>query len=84
MAIINNAGTYTTTIKPVGNTLENELSTQMRLEIDRRILLAIKLNMGDITDEEIIREILKDKDIYHMIINPSDTVKEAYKFKYEL
>jgi len=62
--------------------IANDLAVSLRQEMDKRMVLIIKLNL--MSDEKLIQELLKDKEVYDLLVDPSDTVKEAYKFKYEL
>jgi len=65
-----------------GDIVADKISIEMQKNLDERMKFMFRLNA--MSDEEIIEEILKNRSSYDLIANPSDAVKEAYKFKYEL
>ena len=65
-----------------GNSFTEEMSENMKEEINKMILRVFRLNT--MSDEDVIKELLKDEEVFDLLSDPSETVIEAYKFKYEL
>lgn len=66
----------------IADDIADEMSANMKEEINNMIKRSLTLNA--MSDEDVIEELIRDEEVFDMLNDPSETVIEAYKFKYEL